>query len=253
MLAIIGGSGLSSLDSFEQVQEKAIKTPYARARVRVNLFTLGDTQFAFLPRHGKKHAIPPHKVNYRANIWALSSIGAKQIVAINAVGGIHDKLGPGSFAVPDQLIDYSFGRDGTFFETGLNQVTHIDFSHPYTETLRQQLLHAVNHVNKQAKIQRALMNGGVYACTQGPRLETAAEIQRLQRDGCAMVGMTGMPEAALARELDIAYACLALSVNWAAGLAEELISLDEIHRVLAQGMDFVLAVLEQVVKESASA
>lgn len=250
MLAIIGGSGLSNLDGFEKIEERAVDTPYAGDKVVVNLLAFGDAQFAFLPRHGAQHVIPPHKVNYRANIWALSQVGVKQIVAINAVGGIHGKLAPGSFAVPDQLIDYSFGRDGTFFETNLKQVTHIDFSHPYTESLRQQLLHAINQANRQAKIQRSVMDGGVYACTQGPRLETAAEIQRLQRDGCDMVGMTAMPEAALARELNIAYACLALSVNWAAGLSDELISLDEIHRVLAEGMDFVAAVLKDVVQET---
>lgn len=250
MLAIIGGSGLSSLDSFEQLEQRAVDTPYASDKVVVSLLAFGDRQFAFLPRHGKQHVIPPHKVNYRANIWALSQLGVKQVVAINAVGGIHDELAPGSFAVPDQLIDYSFGRDGTFFETDLEQVTHIDFSHPYTQSLRQLLLRAVNQANSQLQTQRGVLDGGVYACTQGPRLETAAEILRLRRDGCDMVGMTAMPEAALARELDIAYACLALSVNWAAGLSDELISLDEIHRVLADGMDFVAAVLKSVVRDS---
>lgn len=250
MLAIIGGSGLSNLDGFEQIEERAVETPYGSDKPVVQLLALDGVRFAFLPRHGKGHVIPPHKVNYRANIWALSQLGVKQIVAINAVGGIHSNLAPGSFAVPNQLIDYSVGRDGTFFETNLEQVTHIDFTHPYTERLRQHLLHAVNRSNDQVESRRAVMDGGVYACMQGPRLETAAEIQRLQRDGCDMVGMTAMPEAALARELDIAYGCLALSVNWAAGLSDELISLEEIFQVMAEGMDFVAAVLKEVVRET---
>ena len=251
MLGIIGGSGLSSLDGFEQVEQRVLDTPYSSDKLVVSLLAFADTQFAFLPRHGEQHVIPPHKVNYRANIWALSQLGVKRVVAINAVGGIHEALAPGNFAVPDQLIDYSFGREGTFFETDLEQVTHIDFTHPYTQDLRQQLLGAVSQANSQLQARRGVMDGGVYGCTQGPRLETAAEILRLRRDGCDMVGMTAMPEAALARELDIAYACLALSVNWAAGLSEELISLDEIHRVLADGMDFVAAVLKAVVRDSA--
>lgn len=250
MLAIIGGSGLSDLDGFEQIEHRAVETPYASDKPVVQLLALDGIQFAFLPRHGTGHVVPPHKINYRANIWALSQVGVRQIVAINAVGGIHSNLAPGNFAVPAQLIDYSFGRDGTFFDTNLKHVTHIDFTHPYTQSLRQQLLHAVNQANNQVESRRAVMDGGVYACMQGPRLETAAEIQRLQRDGCDMVGMTAMPEAALARELDIAYGALALSVNWAAGLSDELISLEEIHRVLAEGMGFVGAVLKDVVRET---
>lgn len=250
MLAIIGGSGLSSLDGFEQIEDKSVATPYASESVQVKLFSADGAQFAFLPRHGEAHAVPPHKINYRANIWALSQLGVKQLIAINAVGGIHQQLIPGSFAVPDQIIDYSYSRDATFFDSDLQQVTHIDFSHPYTEDLRQRLLQAVRGVNGQVQIQRELLDGGVYGCTQGPRLETAAEIKKLQRDGCDMVGMTAMPEAALARELELEYGCLALSVNWAAGLTDELISLEEIHRVLADGMEFVGAVLRDVLRQS---
>ncbi len=248
MLAIIGGTGLSKLEDFEQVASEAIKTPFSRSKIRATRMRIGQQEFVFLPRHGPRHQIPPHKINYRANIWALSELRATQIVAVNAVGGIHSNLLPGSLAVPDQLIDYSYGRESTFFESKLKQVSHIDFTNPYTETLRQTILRAANTTNKRLKMRQGIMEGGTYACTQGPRLETAAEIRRLEGDGCDMVGMTGMPEAALARELELDYASLALSVNWAAGLSEDLISLDEIHTVIERGMSFVSAVLGEVVR-----
>ncbi|PCJ28661.1 MAG: 5'-methylthioadenosine phosphorylase [SAR86 cluster bacterium] len=250
MLAIIGGTGLSSLDGFEPATEKVVATPFDDDEVRVQFFNYREQEFVFLPRHGAGHAVPPHKVNYRANIWALSEVGVKSIVAVNAVGGIVDSLGPGSFAVPDQLIDYSHSRKETFFESGLTQVTHIDFSHPYTNKLRACILRALTTVNENSPTKHEVLDGGVYACTQGPRLETAAEIRRLKRDGCDMVGMTGMPEAALAREMNIEYASLALSVNWAAGITDALISLDEIHQILANGMEFVAAVLKEVIQDT---
>jgi len=250
MLAIIGGTGLSSLDGFEFVEERAVKTTYAQTEVRASVFVHEGRQFLFLPRHGNEHQIPPHKINYRANIAALVDLGVDKIVGINAVGGIHGNLGPGNFAIPDQLIDYSYGRDATFFESDLQQVTHIDFSYPYTERLRKFLLHAVNQVNKRSSIQHGVMDGGVYGCTQGPRLETAAEVRKLERDGCDMIGMTGMPEAALAREMEIEYASLALSVNWAAGITDGSISLDDMHRVLDEGMNFVAAVLQDLVRNA---
>ena len=247
MLAIIGGTGLSDLESFEHISEEAIKTPYAKTKVHVLRLVFEGCEFLFIPRHGQGHSIPPHLINYRANISALSQLDVKNIVAVNAVGGIHGNLGPGSFAIPNQIIDYSYGREGTYFVGGKEQVSHIDFTNPYDESLRQVLLEAANHTNKNSKIQHQIMGGGVYACTQGPRLETAAEIIRLERDGCDMVGMTGMPEAALARELGIAYGSLALSVNWAAGLSEELITMPEIQRVLEEGMGFVSQLLENVI------
>ena len=248
MLAIIGGTGLSDLESFKHVSEEGIKTVYAESEVRVCRLALDDREFFFIPRHGQAHSIPPHMINYRANISALSQLGVKNIVAVNAVGGIHENMGPGSFSVPKQIIDYSHGRESSFFESNLNEVTHIDFTHPYDEKLRQALLDAAELSKINSNGERRIMDGGVYACTQGPRLETAAEIIRLQRDGCDMVGMTAMPEAALARELGIAYCSLALSVNWAAGLADELITMDEIRRVLQEGMGFVELLLENLVR-----
>jgi 5'-methylthioinosine phosphorylase len=200
---------------------------------------LGSTQVAFIARHGRGHKVPPHRINYRANIWALHHIGVRAVIGVNAVGGIHARTGPGALAVPRQIIDYSWGREHTYFADGLDAVTHIDFTEPYAESLRQLLLRSAGNVD--------VWGEGVYACTQGPRLESAAEVRRLQRDGCDMIGMTGMPEAALARELGLAYACLALSVNWAAGLTEEPISMEAIGAVIDTGMASVLAVLTRAI------
>lgn len=250
MLAIIGGTGLSELQGFEQLEKVALKTPYARSKVRLMRVDSGGKEFIFLPRHGADHKIPPHKINYRANIAALSELGVTEIVAVNAVGAIHGDLLPGSVAVPDQLIDYSYSRDVSFYDGKLKTAHHIDFTNPYSEPIRQRILQAAETVTSRRITSCEVMASGTYACTQGPRLETAAEIRRLAQDGCDMVGMTGMPEASLARELEIEYASLALSVNWAAGLSEDLITLDDIHRVLESGMEFVSAVIGEIVLQS---
>jgi len=250
MLAIIGGTGLSELPGFEQLEKVALKTPYARSKVRLVRVGNGANAFIFLPRHGADHKIPPHEINYRANIAALSELGVSEIVAVNAVGAIHGDLLPGSVAVPDQLIDYSYSRDVSFYDGKLKTVHHIDFTNPYSEAIRQRILRATEVINSRSQTGCEVMASGTYACTQGPRLETAAEIRRLAQDGCDMVGMTGMPEAALARELEIEYASLALSVNWAAGLSEEPITLEDIHAVLESGMEFVSAVIGEIVQQS---
>lgn len=250
MLAIIGGTGLSELQGFEHREKIALKTPYARSKVRLARVGSGDKEFIFLPRHGAGHKVPPHEINYRANIAALSEFGVTEIVAVNAVGAIHGDLLPGSVAVPDQLIDYSYSRDVTFYDGKLKPVHHIDFTNPYSEPIRQRILRAATVVNTRSKVRCEVMASGTYACTQGPRLETAAEIRRLAQDSCDMVGMTGMPEASLARELEIGYASLALSVNWAAGLSEESITLEAIHSVLESGMGFVSAVITEIVQQS---
>ncbi len=250
MLAIIGGTGLSELEGFEQLEKIALKTPYARAKVRLVRAASAGKEFIFLARHGADHKIPPHAINYRANIAALSDLGVTEIVAVNAVGAIHGDLLPGSVAVPDQLIDYSYSRDVSFYDGKLKTVHHIDFTNPYSEPMRKRILRATEAVNSRVATRFEVMPNGTYACTQGPRLETAAEIRRLAKDGCDMVGMTGMPEASLARELEIAYASLALSVNWAAGLSEEEIKIEDIHAVLESGMEFVSAVIAEIVRKS---
>ena len=250
MLAIIGGTGLSELQGFEQLEKVAIKTPYDRAKVRLVRIGSGDKEFIFLPRHGAGHKIPPHEINYRANIAALSDLGVTAIVGVNAVGAIQDDFLPGSVAVPDQLIDYSHSRDVSFFDGNLRTVHHIDFTNPYSEVIRQRILQATEVVNSCSQTGCRVMSSGIYACTQGPRLETAAEIRRLAQDGCDMVGMTGMPEASLARELEIEYASLALSVNWAAGLSEDPITLEGMHSVLEGGMLYVSLVIMEIVRQS---
>jgi len=242
-LAIIGGTSLSQLDELSQIEQHTIDTPFGKPSSAVIQGQLHGKTILFLARHGEQHTIPPHKINYRANCWALQQLGADKIIAIAAVGGISPQLSPNTLAIPDQLIDYSYGREQSFFSDDFSPDKHLDFTHPYDETLRQQLLKAAQHHNIN------IIDGGTYATTQGPRLETAAEIKRLAQDGCTMVGMTGMPEAYLARELDIAYATCALSVNWAAGLCKNEISMAEINNIVSQGMGRIKQLLAQVIQQ----
>lgn len=217
-------------------------TPFGEPSSDVLLAEFDGKQVLFLPRHGSNHTIPPHKINYRANIWALHELGVDKIIAVAAVGGIRDDLHPSVLAVPDQIIDYTYGREQSFYSDNFTADKHIDFSYPYDETLRQKLL----QVGLQQKV--TIVDGGTYGATQGPRLETAAEIKRMDQDGCAMVGMTGMPEAALARELNIAYATCALMVNWAAGLSDSLITMEQIEQTLAGGMSQVKLILAELIR-----
>jgi 5'-methylthioinosine phosphorylase len=213
--AIIGGTGVYKLAALQD--EKALEggTIYGEASGPVRVGTLAGHVVAFLARHGEGHSVPPHQVNYRANLQRLKDLGAHRILAINTVGGITARMGPRVVAVPDQLIDYTWGRVSTICEEPGTPVLHVDFGDPYTESLRQAVLAA----GRRAGV--ALADGGCYGATQGPRLETKAEIARMRRDGCDLVGMTGMPEAGLARELGLDYACLALVANWAAGCGAE--------------------------------
>lgn len=241
-LAIIGGTGLTALKGLDIVRREGVKTPYGEPSGPLTHGVFAGREVVFLARHGYGHNIPPHRINYRANLWALREAGVGRVVAVAAVGGIRADLGPGRLGIPHQLIDYTWGRASTFFEEDLDHVTHIDFTSPYSEPLRQQLLAACRKAGVEAAAD------GVYGVTQGPRLETAAEIDRLERDGCAVVGMTAMPEAALARELGIEYAACAVVANWAAGRggAGE-IEMAEIERILHGGMERVRAVLEALI------
>lgn len=245
MLAIIGGTGLTELPGFGLSHTEGVGTAYARQRILIATGELEGNPVCFLPRHGSEHAIPPHRINYRANIDVLRQLEVSGVIAVNAVGGIHPLLGPGGLAVPDQIIDYSWGREHTFHDGGEEGgVEHIDFTRPYDESMRQRLLRAA------ADCDQPVLDHGVYASTQGPRLETAAEVRRLRRDGCDMIGMTGMPEAALAREAGLPYACIALSVNHAAGLSDEDITMDGIREVLSSGMERVLDIVSTAVRGS---
>ncbi|MGH8123998.1 MAG: S-methyl-5'-thioinosine phosphorylase [Rudaea sp.] len=210
-LAIIGGTGLYDFPGLEKVETRSVETPFGAASDAITLGELHGKRVAFLARHAVGHSIPPHRINYRANIWALHRLGARLVVGVNAVGGIRADMGPRALVVADQIIDYTHGRLSSFCDVDGAKVEHVDFTEPYSAKLRADLIAAA------ARADVAVVAGGCYGVTQGPRLETAAEIARLRRDGCALVGMTGMPEAVLARELDIHYACLAVVANWAAG------------------------------------
>ena len=239
-LAIIGGSGLAALPGLDILQTLTPATPWGAPSAPVTLGQFKARELLFLPRHGPGHTIPPHRVNYRANIQALKDCGAAAIIAVNAVGGITPALTPGRIVIPAQIIDYTWGREHTFQGEAARPVKHIDFTRPYTEALRQRLIRAATRTGA------APHAGGTHAVTQGPRLETAAEIERLERDGADIVGMTGMPEAALARELEIDYACCALVVNRAAGKGDERIDMAMIDHNLKQGMQQVLALLARL-------
>ena len=210
-LAVIGGTGLYKLAALDDAQAIDGDTIYGAPSGPVRVGRMAGRSVAFLARHGEGHSVPPHQVNYRANLRRLADLGATRILAINAVGGITDHYGPRVVGVPDQLIDYTWGRVSTICEEPGTPVLHVDFGDPYTASLRSAVLRA----GQRAGV--ALVDGGCYGATQGPRLETKAEIARMRRDGCDLVGMTGMPEAGLARELGLDYACLALVANWAAG------------------------------------
>lgn len=235
LIAIVGGTGLTELEGLQITETRTVDTAYGVPSAALEFGRYGGQDVVFLARHGKGHRLPPHQVNYRANIMALKAVGVTDIIAVNAVGGINPAMGAEALVVPDQIIDYTWGREFTFATEG--EVLHVDFSYPYTETLRQGLLQA--GVRCGLKVH----DGGVYGATQGPRLETAAEIDRMERDGCDIVGMTGMPEASLAREAELNYACLALVVNMAAGRSEGIITMEEIERCLKTGMQNVRTLL----------
>ena len=240
-LAVIGGSGLARLQEMEVDRRESVPTPYGAPSAELAFGRLFGREIVFLARHGERHTIPPHKINYRANLWALKQAGVSQILAIAAVGGIRRDMEPGRLAVPDQIIDYTYGRPHTFFEDDLDTVTHIDFTHPYSARLRVRLIEAGERAGLFVR------RSGTYGCTQGPRLETAAEVRRMERDGCDLVGMTGLPEAALARELGMDYACCAVVVNWAAGKTETEITMGEIRRWMEKGMLDVMRLLRCLV------
>ncbi|KAB7765980.1 S-methyl-5'-thioinosine phosphorylase [Xanthomonas maliensis] len=213
-LAVIGGTGVYKLAQLQDVQSHEVHTPYGAPSGPIRVGTLLGQRVAFLARHGEGHSLPPHKVNYRANVAALQQIGATRVLALNTVGGITERFGPRVLACPDQLIDYTWGRVSTFCEEPDSEVQHVDFGHPYMPMFRSKIIAA-------AKVTGVtLVDAGCYGATQGPRLETIAEIARMRRDGCDLVGMTGMPEAALAREKGLEYACLAIVANWAAGCGD---------------------------------
>jgi 5'-methylthioinosine phosphorylase len=225
------------------IEQKKTTTPFGEPSDAITIGKLHGMELLFLPRHGAKHHLPPHKVNYRANLFALRELGVTHILAVNAVGGIAKNLNAGDIVIPDQMIDYTYGREHTFSD-GINNVVvsnkveHIDFTKPFDDSLRRRIIAAAKKINEPVVAE------GVYGCTQGPRLETAAEISKLASDGCTLVGMTAMPEAALARELNLAYASISIVANMAAGLSEVPLTVEDIHAVVTKG----IARIQQLIK-----
>ena len=227
-IAVIGGTALQAVNGLKILDQVAIKTPYGDPSSEIVIGQLAGTEVVFVARHGQDHSIAPHKINYRANIWSLQSLKVESIIGIASVGGITEAYQPATLAVPDQLVDYSHGRVSTFHEQQFSIDKHIDFTEPYDAGVRKSLVVAAERAKLPIEVSATM------AVTQGPRLETAAEINRLKQDGCDLVGMTGMPEAVLARELDIPYASLAVIVNWAAGISDAEISIQDIQSVLKE-------------------
>jgi 5'-methylthioadenosine phosphorylase len=244
MIAIIGGSGLTQLANLEITRRQIVRTPYGEPSGHLTFGRIGAQEVVFLARHGYGHTLAPHEINYRANLWALQQKGVTRVIAVCTVGGIAAHFGAGVLAIPDQIIDYTWGRPSTYFEGAEQPVTHIDFTHPFDEATRRLVLEAASEAGV------AVFDGGTYAATQGPRLETKAEIDRMERDGATLVGMTGMPEAALARELGLGYAAIAVVVNPAAGRGSSAhsVALDEIGRVIEEAMGRVRLIVAKAVE-----
>lgn len=240
-IAIIGGTGLTSINGLEISGREIMQTPYGEPSGPLVQGSFSGHNIYFLPRHGAAHTIPPHKINYRANIWALKEAGVEQVISVNAVGGIREDMQPGKLVIPDQVVDYTTSRTNTFFDEGLKKVVHIDFTNPFCESLRTQIIKAaeVNSID--------IISDGTYAATQGPRLETAAEVNRLEKDDCHLVGMTCMPEAALAREQELCYASISVVANLAAGRGAEDLTMEIIEKNLNNGMQRVRKLLEAVI------
>ena len=243
MLAIIGGSGLTQLANLEITHRQVIRTPFGEPSGALTFGHINSEEVIFLARHGYGHTIAPHDVNYRANIWAIHSRGVKDLISVASVGGIHADLKPGTIVIPDQIMDYTHGRATTYREGKDTPVVHMDFTEPYCRDMRELCLQAVKEAGETC------VDGGVYATVQGPRLETRAEINRLERDGASMVGMTGMPEAALAKEIGLCYATIAVVSNYAAGRgsSKDAIHYGEVEQVLKQSMQRVRNILERLV------
>ena len=243
-LAIIGGSGLMELEGLEVISREVVDTPWGKASAPVAVGHIDGKEILFLSRHGETHRIPPHMINFRANIKTLHTLGADRIIAVGVVGGITSPYRTGSISIPNQIIDYTWSRQHSFYEQNLDRVVHVDFTQPYCEQLRQTLLQAAKHAGVD------VIARGTYGAMQGPRFETAAEIERMARDGCDIVGMTGMPEAVLARELSLLYAHCTLVVNPAAGRYEEPIMQDQIEKYLVSGMVKVRTLLRSAISLS---
>lgn len=240
-LAIIGGTGLTRLEGMSVDRREMVKTPYGAPSCPLVHGSLEGVELVFLSRHGNQQSILAQHVNYSANVWALQSVGVERILAVGVVGAISDECSVGDVVVPDQIIDYTTGRDCTYEDTVADNYRRIDFSFPYNEPLRQALVQAGTEAGE------SIVDHGTYAATSGPRLETVAEIRRMERDGCSIVGMSGMPEAILARELNLDYAFCGAAINPAAGKGDGAISVNDWASAVTTGMQSVQNVLRGAV------
>lgn len=246
MLALIGGSGFTNDDVIENRREIVVDTPWGKPSAPLIEGTLKGTPILFLRRHGVKHEFAPHHVPSRANLWALKDMGVSGVIAVGTVGGIASDMGPGRIAVPNQLIDYTWGREVTYYDDFAKYgMKHVDMTWPFDRTLSHQLIDAAQRLGTDIRCE------GVYACTQGPRLETAAEVRRMQRDGADMIGMTLYPECALAREIDLPYAGICVSVNHAAGMGDcaDEIDFASLESSLQEAVSGVVDIVAEAIKE----
>lgn len=234
-IGVIGGSGLYEIEGLRVKGVQRAATPYGEPSDAYRVCELADKEFVFLSRHGSPHHIPPHRINYRANIWGFMEMGVERIMAVSAVGGIKTGLRPGDVVIPYQIIDMTHGRSNTFYDK--EQVVHIDFTEPYCRELRASFMLA----GKRAAI--GLKESGVYVCTNGPRLETRAEIRAFAAAGADIVGMTSMPEACLARELEICYGGIAVVTNEAAGMSESKLTAKEVVETMKMSAEIVKRLL----------
>lgn len=244
--AIIGGSGVDTFADWQLVDKRDMATDYGSPSAAIEIYRCANTEFYFIARHGRPHRIAPHRINYRANIQAFYELGVDRIVAINTVGGITARANPGEVIISDQIIDYTYGREHTFCASDDVPLQHVDFTEPYSSALRAKLLDSATSANV------SVIDGGVYGATQGPRLESTAEIRRLERDGCDIVGMTGMPEAALARELGIDYAALCVVVNAAAGKSNEPLTIAAMHTAMTSALNKIEKILNEFLRDEMS-
>lgn len=237
MIGVIGGSGVYEIEGFVIKEVKKVATPYGDPSASYKIGELEGIEIAFLPRHGFSHDIAPHKVNYRANIWGFKELGANRIISVNAVGGINLRMKPGDIVVLRQIIDMTSIRESTFYDK--EEVAHIDFTEPYCPELRTAVLSA----GEKAGI--ALKENATYVCTNGPRLESSGEIKAFSLLGADVVGMTGMPEASLARELEICFAGIAVITNYAAGISKKKLTTTEVIETMKESTEKIKSLLKE--------
>jgi 5'-methylthioadenosine phosphorylase len=239
-IGLIGGSGLYEIEGLEITKEVSISTPYGEPSSVYKIGTIGAKEIVFLPRHGIPHSIPPHKINYRANIWGFKSLGVERIISVSAAGGIKKDLSPGDIILLDQIIDMTYGaRESTFYDK--DRVVHIDFTNPYCPEMRDFIVKSSKNIGLPIK------TAGTYICVNGPRLETAKEIQFFSMIGADVVGMTAMPEASLARELEMCITGISVVTNYAAGISEKKLTTTEVVETMKNSLDRIKSLVKEVI------